>query len=253
MHRHPLRFLSARCGLRLLALLASLLCLPAWSAEDSLLVAAGAGYRKPVTELLQAFERHTGIRVDPFFGNMGQALAQAGQNDHMALVFGDKAFLSRASGVRFSRWLPAGQGRLVLGWPTGKRLTSLADLDDAAFRRIALPDAQHAVYGKAASSALAHGGLRQRLGDRVLSVGTVPQVVAYLVSGEVDAGFINLTEALALQGRIGGYLPVDPGLYEHIEIVAGVVQGREGLPGVEALAAFLAGDEARAILNRHGL
>lgn len=82
---------------------------------------------------------------------------------------------------------------------------------------------------------------------------TVPQVSAYLTSGEVDAGFVNLTEALALSGRIGGYRELDPGLYDPIRIVAGVIRGRENRPGVAELAAFLETPEARAALARHGL
>lgn len=84
-------------------------------------------------------------------------------------------------------------------------------------------------------------------------VANVPQVSAYLVSGEVDAGFINLTDALGVRERIGGFLEIDPALYDEVRIVAGVVEGRESLPGVEALAAYLASPEAQAILTRHGL
>jgi len=62
--------------------------LPA-SAAESLTIAAGAGYKRPVSELAAAFERHSGIRIEPFFGHMGQVLAQARQSDRVAVVFGD--------------------------------------------------------------------------------------------------------------------------------------------------------------------
>ena len=41
----------------------------AWAA-DTLLVAAGAGYRKPVLELLEGFSAAHGIRAEASFGNM---------------------------------------------------------------------------------------------------------------------------------------------------------------------------------------
>ena len=84
-------------------------------------------------------------------------------------------------------------------------------------------------------------------------VATVPQVSAYLVSGEVDAGFINLTEALGVRERIGGYLEIDRALYSPIRIVGGIVKGFEHQESVEALATFLKSDEAREILGKHGL
>ncbi|GAB3466321.1 molybdate ABC transporter substrate-binding protein [Azotobacter salinestris] len=226
--------------------------LPA-SAAESLTIAAGAGYKRPVSELAAAFERRSGIRVEPFFGNMGQVLAQARQSDRVAVVFGDQAFLEGAGQPAFVRYLPAGKGRLVLVWPTGRTLTGPEDLLGPAFARIALPDERHAVYGKAASQFLARSALAGRLEGRLIRVANVPQVSAYLASGEVDAGFVNLTDALGVRERIGGFLEIDPRLYDEIRIVAGVVEGRESLPGVAALAEYLASPEARAILTRHGL
>lgn len=246
----PLLHLVRR-GLVALFLFCASLC-PAF-AEQTLMVAAGAGYKRPVQELAAAFERHAGIRVEAFYGNMGQVLAQAGQSDRVALVFGDRAFLKNAKRLGFSRYLPVGRGRLVLAWPHGKRLNDPAELTGPDFARIALPDPRHAVYGKAASQFLERSALAPKLRERLLTVATVPQVAAYLIRGEVDAGFINLTEALAVAGRLGGYQEIDPTQYDPIQIVAGVIDGREALPGVAALAAFLETPEARSALARHGL
>ncbi len=49
----------------------------------------------------------------------------------------------------------------------------------------------------------------------------MPQVVSYLIAGEADAGFINLTEAMANKERLGGYLVVPEDRYTEILIVAG--------------------------------
>lgn len=105
---------------------------PALAAE-SLMIAVGAGYKRPIGELAAAFERRSGIRLEPLFGNMGQVLAQAGQSDRVALVLGDQAFLEEAGQVAFSRYLPVGRGRLVLAWPNGKRLAEPADLAAPGF------------------------------------------------------------------------------------------------------------------------
>lgn len=222
-------------------------------AADALMIAAGAGYKRPVSELAAAFERASGTRVEPFFGNMGQVLTQTAQSGKVALVFGDLAFLEKAEQVKFDSFMLAGKGRLVLAWPKGKQIARVEDIAAAGFTRIALPDVRHAVYGKAASQFLTRSKLADAVKDRLLTVATVPQVSAYLVSGEVDAGFINLTDALGVLDRIGGYIEIDPALYDEIHIVAGVVDGRDGLAGISAFGAFLAAPEARAILSRHGL
>lgn len=220
---------------------------------DPLNIAAGAGYKRPVTELTKAFEQASGLKVETLYGNMGQILTQAAQTDRIAVVFGDQVFLEQATQLSFSQYLPVGQGRLVLAWPTGRHLTDPNELRQEAFARIALPDVQHAVYGKAADEFLTHSGLKTTLTPRLLKVATVPQVAAYLVSGEVDAGFINLTEALGIQDRIGGYLEIDPAQYHTIHIAAGVIKGREQHPGVAELAAFLQTETAQTILRKYGL
>lgn len=85
------------------------------------------------------------------------------------------------------------------------------------------------------------------------AVFTVPQVSAYLVSGDVDAGFIDITDAIGIRDQIGGYLEIDPQLYSPIQIVAGVLAGHEHEAAVKAWAEFLSSGTARTIMIRYGL
>ena len=84
-------------------------------------------------------------------------------------------------------------------------------------------------------------------------VGTVPQVSAYVISGEVDIGFINQTEAMALEHKIGQLLPVDESLYSPILIVAKRLQQSPHAKAADAFIAFLQTDEARDLIKQHGL
>lgn len=232
-------------------LAAALLCSPSFA--DSLLVAGGAGYKRPISELAGAFEKKTGIRLEQIYGHMGAVVAQAKQSDQIAVIFGDRAFLAKVEGIDFATYLPLGEGRLVIGWPKGGRLGSANELADARFARIALPDTKSAIYGIAATEFLQRSGLDAKVRERLQVASTVPQVSAYLISGEVDAGFINLTEALGIQDKIGGYLEVDRKLFSPIQIVAAVIRGHEAKPEVKALQSFMATPEARAILDKYGL
>lgn len=223
------------------------------SQATTLTIAAGAGYKRPVSELSQEFQRTSGIKVETLYGNMGQVLSQATQTEKITIIFGDRSFLEAAKQVEFARFIPAGRGRLVIAWAKGKTLHSVEDLERPEFSRIALPDMRHAVYGKAASEFISSSGLAAKLPTTLLTVATVPQVSAYLISGETDAGFINLTEALGIQDKIGGYLEIDAKGYSPIQIVGGIIQGRENTPGVHELEAFLKTEAAQQILNKHGL
>ena len=220
-------------------------------AADTLLLAAGAGYRKPVLELLQNFSQASGIHAEASFGHMKQIETQAQQNGDIAFLIGDRVFLEPMQLAE--RYLPLGQGRLVLVVARGQSIASLQELQEPRFRRSALPERVRAVYGKAAATCLQRLGLEQLLADRLLEVATVPQVSTYVATGEVDAGFVNLTEALALQGRAGTSLEAPASCYDPIELSVGVLKGRGDSAAARAFVEYLATPAARSVLERHGL
>ena len=222
----------------------------AW-AGDALLVAAGAGYRKPVMELLEAFTQASGTRAEASFGNMQQVQTQAQQNPDIALLIGDRAFLEPMGLAE--RFQHLGTGKLVLVTARGQAIGALADLREPRFKRIAMADRSKAVYGHAAATCLERLGLAQPLAARVLEMATVPQVGAYVATGEVDAGFVNRTEALALQGRVGAALDAPQDCYAPIELSVGVLKGRAEGAAVRGFLEFLATPTARRVLERHGM
>ena len=220
-------------------------------AADTLLLAAGAGYRKPVLELLQNFSQASSVRAEASFGHMKQIETQARQNPDIGLLIGDKVFLEPMQLAE--RLVPLGQGRLVLVVARGQTIASLQDLQEPRFERIALPDRVSAVYGKAATTCLQRLGLEQALASKLLEVATVPQVSTYVATGEVDAGFVNLTEALALGERVGARLEAPASCYDPIELSVGVVKGRGDSAAARAFIDYLATPAARQVLERHGL
>lgn len=236
---------------RLLLILGLIAALPAFA--QTLLIAAGAGYKKPLAEICAGFEKTSGIKVEQVYGNMGNVVAQARQSGDIAVIFGDQRYLDKVKDLAFARYLPLGNGRLVVAWPTGGKLTTPAGLADPRFARIAMPNPGAAIYGIAASEFMKSAGLAEALKERLQIVATVPQVSAYLITGDVDAGFINLTEALALKDKIGGYLEIDPASYAPIHIVGAVLPAHAEDPALAALNDYLNGSEARTILARYGL
>jgi molybdate transport system substrate-binding protein len=219
---------------------------------QSLTIACAKGYKKPLTELIREFEKQQGITVEPFYGNMGQVFSQARLSGKVSLIIGDRDFLEK-SGLETDGYFDIGQGKLVLAYPKSGSLTALSDLTKPAIKRIALPDPQKAIFGKAANASLDAVGMREKLHPKLLVVATVPQVSAYLVTGEIDAGFINLTDALAIRQKIGGYFEVDAALYKPIVIVAARLKNAPQNEEAKAFAAFIRTQKAQAVLKQYGL
>ena len=214
----------------LFLLMASALLLGA----ETLNVASAKGYKKPMTKLFKQFEATSGISVTPIFGNMRQVISQTELSGKVSVVVGDRAFLERSS-LQVASMLPLGNGRLVLAYPKGSSLARIDAIADAEVKKIAMPDPKKAIYGKAATQYLKNSGLEAKVGGKLLTVGTVPQVSSYLIAGEI------------------GYIEADQKLYTPIHIVCAVVAGHEGDKSVAAFSAFLKTAEARAILEASGL
>lgn len=236
----------------LCAALAVVLSLAAPALAQNLTIAAGAGYKKPVTALAKAFEASGGGKADLIFGNMGQLIPQAKGSGAIDVMVGEKGFLEKA-GLVFSGAIPLGRGVLVVAWPKGKTLAAPADVAKPEVKRLAMADPAKAIYGKAATEYLKKAGLEQAVADKLLVVATVPQVTAYIQSGEVDAGFVNRTDVMDLGDAIGGYLEIDPALYEPIDLAALPLADAKNVAGVKAFAAFLETPQARDMLKRYGL
>lgn len=236
----------------ILAALACLLVLLAGTAAQALTIAAGAGYRRPVSELAQRFQEQSGLKVDLVFGNMGQVMGQIKGGAPVDLMMGDQAFLKK-SGMAVSEQAPLGQGRMVLAYAKGVALAAPQDLAQPQIKRLAMPDQAKAIYGKAGQEFLERSGLMAAVKDKLLVVGTVPQVSTYLVSGEVDAGLLNLTDVLGIKDQIGGYLLIDPKLYDPITIVAAILAQAPKPEEAKRFLEFLATPAARQIVAAHGL
>ena len=116
-----------------------------------------------------------------------------------------------------------------------------------------MPDPKKAIYGRAGSEFLEKAGLTAAVKDKLLVVATVPQVTTYLLSGEVDAGFVNRTDVLDLGDKIGGYLEVDQSLYTPIVIGAGLLSTAKNPDNAKAFTAFLGSEKAKAVAKRHGM
>ena len=103
---------------------------------ENLKVAAGAGYKAPLMEVIKEYEKG-GEKIDPFFGNLQQVSTQAKQTN-IALIVGDKNFLATKSNLDFKEYLPLGVGKVVIAYPKGSKLTSVEDLKKSSIKRIAM-------------------------------------------------------------------------------------------------------------------
>lgn len=244
-----------KLNLTVAALAAGASLLFAGTAAAEVTVTTGAGYVKMVQALVDAYQSQTQAKVGTAFGgNVGQMLAQVREGGKVNLVISDGLQKFSNELKELKTGVKLGDTPLILAWRKGIVLTGPEDLDKSDVKRVAMPDPKAAVYGRAAKEYLASSGLDKKLGDRVNIASTVPQVMSYVVRGEMDAGFVNLVAARGNKDKIGGFTAVKDG-YKPVLMTAVPVQDlkAQDKADVEAFMAFLASDKATPILNKFGV
>lgn len=239
--------------IRIAALFAAAFCLSGQVfAEVSL--TTGAGYADMAKELAKAFTATSGTKVTQNFGgNIGQMMAQIANGNGANIVISDEGTLKNLkSPIQLTDIHALGNTPLVFIWRKGLDLKGVSDIETNKVKQFAYPDPKAAVYGRAAQQYLNNLGLKAVSKDKIMKIASVPQVTAYVVKGEVDAGFVNRTAARRNKDKIGGSEEVTKG-YEPIHMIAAVVKGHEGDKDVQQFLTFLQSEQAKTILLKHGI
>ncbi|MTJ93697.1 MAG: molybdate ABC transporter substrate-binding protein [Desulfovibrio sp.] len=215
-------------------------------------ITTGLGYKPMVQQLCAAYAAQTGMQpTEMYSGNIGQIIEQARAGSSVSIIVSEKASLQE-SGLAFAAYKPLGEAVLVLAWRKGLHLASPQDLNRPEFARIGYPDAKAAIYGRAAVAFMKGNNLFEPLKPRLSMLATVPQVFSYLVSGDLDAAFVNEAVARKQGDSLGGWMEVRDG-YTPLLLVAGVVAGQDNNAEVRSFLQFLNTPEAQRILAGNGL
>ena len=219
----------------------------------SVTVTTGAGYKTMLETLCKVYRESGGEVEEMYGGHIGQMLAQIRQGSGVNVVISDRGSLEDMSkGLKFDAYESLGDTLLVLAWRKGVEISKPEDLEKPEIKSVCHPDTMAAIYGRAASKFLESSGIGPKIQDKLSVVSSVPQVFAYLVSGEMDAGFVNRVMILNGADKIGGSLEIESG-YPSLNMVAAVVEGNGDDPGVFKFIEFLRSPAARDILKENGV
>lgn len=219
-------------------------------------VTTGSGYVPMVEQLVNVCKAETRAPIEKSFGgNIGQMLAQVRSGSGVNVVITDRTTLEKLkTPVKFSRTEVLGRSPLVLVWGKNVSLQKPEDLAQDAVRRIAHPDPKAAVYGRAGTEWVKSRpeDLKTKLTPKLLGVSGVPQVMSYVLQGEVEAGFVNWQAAQKNREKLGGMLTITEG-YQPIEMVVVVVEGAEKDEDVGRFLTCLGELKAKKVLEKAGV
>ena len=227
-----------------------------FGASAAVTVTTGGGYVPMVEKLVEVCKNETAAPIEKSFGgNIGQMLAQVKSGSGVNVVVTDRTTLLKLkTPVKFSTMQTLGVSPLMLVWRKGVTITNPEDLAKDGVKRIAHPDPKAAVYGRAGTEWVAKSpeAVKKAVTPKLLGVAGVPQVMSYVLQGEVDAGFVNWQAAQKNRAKLGGVMVIEEG-YEPIEMVAAVVAGAEKDADVRNFLGCLASPKGKKVLEKAGV
>lgn len=131
-------------------------------------------------------------------------------------------------------------------------LTSFQDLTKDTVKKVGYGDPKAAPHGVAAEEVLASLGILDQVKPKVVYAQNVSQALSYITSGEVDAGIIFTTEALAGGDKVKVVATADQAWYTPVAYPIALVSASEVKDLGQDFIDFVTGAEGQAILAKYG-
>jgi molybdate transport system substrate-binding protein len=192
-------------------------CLSTYAQQNSTLKIAAAADLQPVLPaLIEQFTQQSHQKVEASYASSATLATQILNGGPFGLFLSaDLSFPQKvvAAGLADGPTpVPYARGTLVL-WARNDspmQPLSIDSLRSPALRTIAVANAEHAPYGRAAKAAMEKLGLTDALKNKLVVAENIAQTAQYADSGNADAGLISLTSALTPRLSADGKYVVMP-------------------------------------------
>jgi molybdate transport system substrate-binding protein len=226
----------------------------------ALSIAAASDLRTVFPDLLDGFERETGLKATVTFGSSGNFFAQIQHGAPFDIFFSADidyprrlAASGHADGTTLHEYAT---GRIVLWTRRGSGIDvskGLAILRDARVRRIAIANPKVAPYGRAAEAALRSSNVYDAVQRKLVLGDNIAQTAQLADSGNAEVAIIahSLARGPELSAR-GTFVEIPASAHSPIEQAAVIMTASKNRAAAMRLLAYLEGPEAQATFRKYG-
>lgn len=226
--------------------------------EVELTISAAASLTDAFEEVKQAFQKeHENLKINFNFaasGDLQQQISNGAPVDFFISAALDKfeTLLSEGA-IEENQHKDFLQNELVLILPADSTadVTSFADLTADEIGKIAVGTPESVPVGKYSKQSLEHLGIWEELADKIIFAKDVREVLNYVDTGNVDAGFVYKTDA-ATSEKSKIVATAEDGYHERVIYPAGVIKDSKHKEEAIIFYEFLQSDLAVNILEAHG-
>ncbi|MCY9515148.1 molybdate ABC transporter substrate-binding protein [Paenibacillus apiarius] len=226
--------------------------------EVQLTVSAAASMQDALTELKQSYEKdHPNVKVQMNFGASGtlQKQIEQGAPTDVFISAGKKQMDELLqNGLIDDKWhRPLLKNDLVVIVPGNQAAewTGLEPLDTEQVKRIAIGAPESVPAGSYAQEVLEKAKLWETLAEKFVLTKDVRQVLSYVETGNVDAGFVYRTDAITAKKALIA-CTVDSSMHKPIVYPIGIVKASSHQKEAQEWYQYLSGEEAGHIFERYG-
>ena len=224
-------------------------------ASNEITVAAASDLTPAFEELGRTFESTYKTKVVFVFGSTGLLTQQIENGAPMDLfAAASMSYIDKLEHegliIPDSKAIYA-RGRITL-WTTADstlRLEGIKDLARPEVMRIAIANPDHAPYGLAARQALESAGIWEAVKPKLVYGDNIRQTLQFAQTGNVDVAIVALSLSKQSHGR-WSLIPEE--LHQPLDQGLAIMKTTRKEQSARAFAAFLAGPQGRAIMQKYG-
>jgi molybdate transport system substrate-binding protein len=237
-------------------LLAALILSATSAMAADLTVSAAISLTESFKDMKTAFEKeYPGTTVTLNFGASGTLLQQI-KNGAPVDVFAaaDEQTMNKAEkeGLIAKGKKDFASNALVLIVPAGRemKIASVKDLASPDVKRIAVGNPEFVPAGHYTKKALSAYGLWDKLSPKFIYADNVRQVLDYAARGEVDAGFVYITDAAMVKDKVK--VAGEVAKAGRMSYPIAVVKNSKDKQAAGKFVEYVTGEKGREILSKHG-
>ncbi|RAP74887.1 molybdate ABC transporter substrate-binding protein [Paenibacillus montanisoli] len=224
--------------------------------KTELLVSAAASLKDSLAEIEKGYEAsHPSIDLVFNLGSSGTLQKQIEQGAPVDLFFsaGSKQMDALVDKKLIGRSTLLLKNELVMVVPktSKKAFTTVKQLVDKDIETVAIGQPESVPAGQYAKETLQTRKVWDSLQSKLVYAKDVRQVLTYVETGNVDAGFVYKTDAMTSK-KASIALRIIPGVHKPILYPAGIVKDTKHPKEAAAFYSYLQGSKADAIFAKYG-
>ncbi|PCJ94456.1 MAG: molybdate ABC transporter substrate-binding protein [Flavobacteriaceae bacterium] len=232
-----------------------IICSCGESKTNTLTIATASNMQFAMTEIVQSFTKHTGIKCHIITGSSGKLTAQISEGAPYDIFLSANIKYPEElykKGFTSSKPIIYAYGGLVL-WSTMHEKPSLSILLKDTITHIAIANPKTAPYGEAAVLVLKNAGIYEEIKNKLVYGESISQTNQFILSGAADIGFTS--KSVVLSPKIkneGNWISINEDNHSPINQGVVLLKSSNRKQKGERFYTFLFSEQAQNILKKYG-